>query len=311
MTQDNQIAEPLRQMVELTLSAGRPRQSSQTGFIHYYYQKIEEEAHTIPILENMVFILALFRTRMSDNIQEAKSLLDKLLYFQNSIENDENGNFPVYLHEYPHCKDRMMGIRLLIPLYWIWQGFHHILGEPLKNRTKESILRLLDYSLKMVKERNAPYPYLLQIGGLARAFGQLFTVPNYVDQGQTIIDVQEREPNRSFWLSPEGLSEVITAVQISDPSFRSEHGQKLWEYLSNTWDSVSCAYIGPGWREYQSGTEPTPCLYDLFMGIVSGSYSYRAFVDHPYQLKAALLQPIPIKLPVPCQSLNGIVDDHQ
>ncbi len=87
---------------EWALAAGRSLQSQQTGFVHYY-QVPSSSYQTIPLLENTYFILALFRSCLVEHIQEAKTLLKRLLEFQNLKENQSRGNFPVYLHEYPEC----------------------------------------------------------------------------------------------------------------------------------------------------------------------------------------------------------------
>ncbi len=115
-------------MPELALKAGRKRQSKQTGFVH-----IEDR---IPLLENFCFALALFRSRLSDHVLEGKALLERLLYFQ------AGENFPVYLHEYPHCRDFSSAQRILPALHWILTDFHPVLGEALRDRLKSAIQRI-------------------------------------------------------------------------------------------------------------------------------------------------------------------------
>ena len=96
-----------RRMVELALHSGRKRQSKQTGFVHYCYESSTSDPHdTIPLVENFCFALALFRSRLVESVQEGKRLLEKLLAFE------IGGNFPLYLHEYPHCKDIYLSIHL-------------------------------------------------------------------------------------------------------------------------------------------------------------------------------------------------------
>ena len=103
--------EATRHLIDQAVTVGRTYQSPQTGFIHYHKSCPNSTVHhTIPIYENALFILALFRTRLMDNIKEGQSLLAKLLHFQN-----KEGNFPVYLHEFPLCRDFSTGIQLLAP----------------------------------------------------------------------------------------------------------------------------------------------------------------------------------------------------
>ena len=115
-------------MPELALKAGRKRQSKQTGFVHF--------EDRIPLLENFCFALALFRSRLSENVLEAKALLERLLHFQ--VE----GNFPIYLHEYPRCHDTFRGERILPALHWILTDFQAVLEGELKNRLKTAIQQI-------------------------------------------------------------------------------------------------------------------------------------------------------------------------
>jgi hypothetical protein len=127
----------MRKPVELALAAGRKRQSAQTGWVHHFYASpYELRADTIPSVDNACFILALFSSRTSENILEGKALLEKLLAFEVA------GNFPIYLHEYPACKNPYLPWQIRPPLYWIHHYFHNLLGEELKGKLKECLERL-------------------------------------------------------------------------------------------------------------------------------------------------------------------------
>jgi len=121
----------IRQLVNLAVNSGRSLQSSQTGFVHHCYRQLDYMSHdTIPLYENFLFALALMRERTAESFAEAKTLIDKLLYFQES----EAGNFPVYIHEYPLCKDRNLAAQLLPVFYWILRTFPSALGQSLRDR---------------------------------------------------------------------------------------------------------------------------------------------------------------------------------
>lgn len=122
-------------IVDLALAAGKKRQSTQTGFIHYCYEGLDRH-DTIPLFENFCFALALFRTRLSENVLEGKAILEKLLAFQ------VGSNFPVYLHEYPLCRDRKVGKRIYPVIHWIIHDFAAVLGD-LKPRL-ETLLEILE-----------------------------------------------------------------------------------------------------------------------------------------------------------------------
>ncbi len=117
-------SETIRRFIEWAMAAGRSFQSSQTGFIHYYYELPQCSNHqTIPIYENTLFALALLRSRQIENIKEAQNLLKRLLVFQHNHFDPSCGNLPVYLHEFPFCRDFSMGIQLLAPLLFYFGRF--------------------------------------------------------------------------------------------------------------------------------------------------------------------------------------------
>ncbi|QVL54925.1 MAG: hypothetical protein KFB95_06285 [Simkaniaceae bacterium] len=111
-----------RQLVDLAISAARKLESAQTGLIHYPTQD------TIPFYQNFCFCLALFRSLVGDNVQEAKERLNHLLFFM-----DENGLFPTYMHEYPKTCPYA---RSSFPLKLIEKHFGHILGSEIRTKLK-------------------------------------------------------------------------------------------------------------------------------------------------------------------------------
>lgn len=83
----------------LALAAHRKRQSSRTGFVHV------DDA--IPTLENFHFALALCLQKTREGVLEARELLTRLLAYRSP-----EGNFPVYLHDFPHTYDACHALRL-------------------------------------------------------------------------------------------------------------------------------------------------------------------------------------------------------
>lgn len=119
--------------VELNLKAARQRQSSQTGFVHHCYDSEAEQHETIPLFENFCFALALLRSKKSENMLEGLSLLHKLLAFE------KEGHFPVYLHEFPQCRDPMLIVRLSPLFTFIIAEFRSILDRALSHRLHQLI----------------------------------------------------------------------------------------------------------------------------------------------------------------------------
>lgn len=114
--------------VDLAIKAGRVRQSPQTGFVHHSYENPQRGSETIPVFENFCFALALFRTKVSENVLEGKALLEKLFAFQTAT------GFPVYLHEYPAAKSERLQNKLSMVAQFLLRDFSLVLGENLRTK---------------------------------------------------------------------------------------------------------------------------------------------------------------------------------
>ena len=128
-------------VVELALKAGRKRQSEITRFVHHCTEASEKSAEAIPTYENFCFALALLRSRTAENVLEAKALLERLLAFQ------VNGEFPVYLHEYPSCRYAGLGSKLYPILFFILRDFHMVLGDHLREQLQDLQTRYALYEI--------------------------------------------------------------------------------------------------------------------------------------------------------------------
>jgi hypothetical protein len=113
--------------LDLIISAGRRRLSSRTRFIH--------DGEVIPLYENFCFVLALFRQKTIESIVEGKDLLERLLAFQS-----KEGNFPLYMHDFPKCHDFQMGLKVAPILIQLLKG--SMLGS-LKGQIEELLSRIL------------------------------------------------------------------------------------------------------------------------------------------------------------------------
>ncbi len=283
--------EGMRQLLELAICCGRGWQSPQTGYIHYFYsQQDESYHHTIPTYENMLFVLALMRSRISENIIEAKEMLHRLLRFQ-SHEKGMEGNFPVYLHEYPMCKDSLWGAHILPPLYWIYRNFNHVLGPELKEATKSALVALQAYILSRIQGKLPSYPLGMKIGAAAWAVGNLFAQEVFIKQGESLYQELSKQSHQEAWNSPIALSELIIAFQMLSTSLSEGPQKEFYDHLLATWHSNIETYCGAGWKEYQWCKEPQVTFYDFYMGYITNSYSQRCFADHPIQLQGALVHP--------------------
>ncbi len=122
---------------KLWVASAKKRISPQTGFIHYF----SEDPHmshqdTIPTLENFIHAYSLFRMKTVEHVQEGKALLEKLLAFE------VNGNFPVYLHEFPKCRDSRHAFQILPVLAYLLKDFSLALGESWTHKLQELSKRI-------------------------------------------------------------------------------------------------------------------------------------------------------------------------
>ncbi len=243
-----------RKLIDLNLSAARKAQSPQTGYVHLNYES--ENLHdTIPIFENFCFVLSLFRSRIADNIAEGKALLEKLLVFE--VE----GNFPLYLHEYPQCKDRDFSLSVLPVFHFLITDFSPALGDALSNRLEMLIGRILSHNYKMHAQRplSKSSEFRLKSYFEGAAFSWTPTTPE--EWADALISIQ-MAPNVSLGLSLKSALE--------------------------RWHPKLSTYMGP---QHQDRGAPKVTLLDLIMGHYYGVYSERALQERRVHLLAGLVQP--------------------
>jgi hypothetical protein len=203
------LSERIKGLVELALACGKHFQSPQTKFVHYHYHSQEEEVHhTIPLLENFLFVLALFRSKTVEHATEAKELLERLLVFQSRGIEESEGHFPIYLHEYPICKERLLGIQLLAPLYWILKQFGHVLGSSLRQKLEKASLDLLNYCWIAHRQKSSPYALAVRLAAASQAFGNLLSHPLFTKQGEELL-VSLHQASQENWCSTLAISDLL------------------------------------------------------------------------------------------------------
>lgn len=279
-----------KELAEWALVAGRSFQSHQTGYVHLCYGDDEPKAQTIPLYENFLFVLALFRSRLVDNVQEGKKNLKCLLAFQQERSGEDPGNFPVYLHEYPFCQDPAQGIYLLAPMYWILKQFGHILGSDLKAELEKAALLNLEYRLRANKNKSFPYFLQLRLIAAEVAFGSYWKKDDMIRSGNELLRQLEGEQLEG-WQTTKHLADILVALQMIYPKLSQTPWSPLWERMDNTWHSKLGCYVGPCIREWQEKEEPQVNLYDLFCGYFSGQFSKRAKHLSAQHLHGILIQP--------------------
>lgn len=280
----------LKELSEWALAAGRFFQSAQTGFVHLYYGESEQRAQTIPLVENVLFILALFRSRLVEQVQEGKGLLKRLLAFQKQQAGDDYGNFPVYLHEYPFCQDPALGIQLLAPFYWILKQFGHILGVELKQQLEQAAHLVLEHSVRAHQTKVFPYSLAIRLAAVQLAYGLLWNKAEWYQVGKEQLE-QLAQHQLDGWHTTRHLADILVGLQMVYPSLSDSPWSSLWQLMEQTWHAQLACYIGPCVREWQEREEPQVNLYDLFGGFLSGRFSRRASLLSYHHLHGILIQP--------------------
>ncbi len=288
----NELASDLlKTLNEWALAAGRSLQSEQTGYVHYYYgDKGLAHDHTIPLVENSLFILALLRSRLIENIQEAKALLKRLLAFQSPLTSEGLGNFPLYLHDYPLCQDTTIALQLLAPFYWILKHFGHILGADLKQQLEQAAHRALEFSMHMHTNKSFSYAWNVRLAAAQKAYGDLWERSNWIEEGKNQLE-KLSHGQLEEWYTTKQLGDLLIGLQMAYPSLQNSPWHSLWQRLEKTWHQATGCYVGPCIREWQEREEPQPHVYDLYAGYFAKQFAKRITVLRPYHLYAALIQP--------------------
>jgi hypothetical protein len=249
-----QIVDELKKQIkatDLALASGRKRQSPRTGFVHSFAAD-ETAADTIPLYENFCFALALFRHKTGDSVSEGKELVERLLAFQS-----EEGNFPIYLHDYPRCWDPLMPLKIASLLMVLIRHFSSVLGEELRRKIDSSHLLLIKAAEKRRLEK--PYPPLWENRFLACT-------------GQPTVPIDTTSFSAQEW------GEWLLTAQIANEQgpFSIPYHRELEAFVG----------IPP---EQERGE---PCPHPIEWVLADAISSPRLLCDHPSQLLCAPFFPI-------------------
>lgn len=239
-----------KKCVDLCLEACRKRQSPRTGFVHYF-SLYEEFTDTIPLYENFCFALALYRQKTVESAIEGKDLIDRLLAFQT-----EEGNFPVYLHDFPKCKDRMQGLKIAPLLIQLQRRFSSILSPDFKERLALGVQKILRFS---EDKAFGPWQERFQACASGRFDGSFNPI------------------------SPSEWADFLITAQLT----QGEHGLNLPPFHSDLQ-----VLLNPKAPQIQEGFEPKPHLLEWLFAEAEGHFSKRLLRDHPLQMHLGAFFPI-------------------
>lgn len=285
MLEGSSRTESMRQIISYAVQTGRHWTSGQTGYIHYTYHNQEEDHKCIPFYENWLFVLALFRTKIAENILEAKAIIEKMLSFQ-----APDGNYPVYLHEFPVCYDDCQSIRLLPVLYWILKDYQTVLGLELKSKLENALEGLLEFALQLDIRKKLPIPFRILLFAALHAYGSYKNDTDRAEAGERGLAEIASNLDQYEQFSTQKLGQMLIGLQMVYESLARSPFHKFWDYLVLTWCQKSNAYCGPAFCEWQLGSYPKGGIYDIFMRFFSIAEHY-PFDNQHFFLAAALIRP--------------------
>lgn len=289
--QSNTIYDPqIRELNALALSWVERHVSPQTTYLHFnYHHSAGEGYQTIPTLENLLYAYALFKSKTAESIGEAKRILKGMLQFQNNADSITQGNFPVYLHEYPLCKDRQHGVHLLPILYWIMAQFRQVLGSELERELRQRTAALLEYCRKSHREKEMPSSVAIKLAAALYVFGNLNNDCGMKEEGELLLKRLCLESEE--WFSPLYLSDFLIAMQMTDSAKTAHLWDPLRQFLANSYHRQTASYVGPVFYEFQWKNAPQTTPYNFYMAYFSGALPKRLLNPDVPSLYACLIQP--------------------
>lgn len=283
----------MKKNVEMAMKKGMALKSPFSGYLHYTNEPLSPtDPVPIPVRENILYVLALLSTRTGENMILAKEMLGNLLHFQ-CPQGESKGNFPTYLHLFPHCPNRYLAADLLCPLFWIFHDFSTVLGATLREKLKSALQLLLEYCLEEDQRNPARYPLRFLIASSAVAFGSILTCPEWVKRGEALFsEIGAPSPQ---W-DPDNLALILLADLIVRQSVPERGDDSLWLHASHYWHPDLSYFCGIPVAEQQKGSEPLPRLLEAILGAYDEQLCRRLETDPVLALHAIVVRSLPIAL---------------
>ena len=218
----------------------------------------DASGQTISILENALFALALFRSRLSENVLEGKEIIERLISFE------VKGNFPVYLHEFPRLSDPYLGMRLSPVFFWILHDFSHVIGA-----LKEQLATILANIQRQAKSSDLPPWAAFRLNAMEGMIGKQPKCA--VDWGEALISLQ--------------IAKVQGAVI-----------EEMIQKASALWHGALQLYVGPALHRHQDGEFPEFTLFDLHFCQWQRTFPKRGEIKRPVHLRGGLVRPLGFEL---------------
>lgn len=292
---------PIDQLIQYAIASGRFLQSSQTGFVHHHERPLDDTTReTIPLYENLLFALALLRSYKAEFHHEGAQLLTKVLAFQITHAEHE-GCFPIYVHEYPHCRDLVAQIRLFPVFFFLLHALPVPLHGTLRSHVEHAAAKLM-HALQAIDPLELPIGLGMQWAAAFFLLGKECKVHEWSVKGAAALkawQTRAEDPDSPFFFQPKQIAELLVSLQMLYPNIQMSPWHFFWTRISDYWHMELATYVGPHICAQQAQEEPEVTLYDLYMGYFSHSYSRRATARQPLHLQGALVQGSPEQLETP------------
>ena len=275
----------LKKMIKLGVEVGDCYYRKTTGFLHFDSQRVlEKNPLPIPIAENMLYALCHIRTHTKEGFEKGKKIVEKLLHFQS-----ENGNFPVYLHDYPHCQKLFYSLRVLQPLYWIIKDYSNVLSEDLTRSALNSFEKALTYCLAKEKEIKPSYNQRVLLYSISLGAKRHLSL-NIKEDVEKDLEALSQKCDQVSWLIPKDIAQLLAAIDIGYDCLLQSPWLMFLGHLKNTYSLNMHSYIGPALREYQLNEKIEFTPYNLYMDLLNPN---EAPIRDPslYHLYSALIKP--------------------
>lgn len=241
--------------------------SLDTQLIQMSYEKRPfERAESAPFYHNFLYALILLKTKQRPQIEEGLDLLKRLFHFQID-ENENKGNFPRYLHQYPFCDRKFEIVDILLPLYWIYKDFHQIFSKELKAKLSEILEKGVACLVEVTKNQTFSYLLSVQVFCLLKAYGKLLNRHNWQEIGDQGFEKVFSQGVNKAWGSTRHLSKMILYLSLIEDSNDLLYLQPFWNFLFQSWHQSLRSYCGAGLNDhfYQEKSEQT--IYHYFMSM--------------------------------------------
>lgn len=260
MVEEKASEDLARKYIDQALRFMRVHQSKQTKFI---YKEAPYQAASF--YENLLFALLLLRKKQHEEMLEGKSLLHRLLKFQNTEKTSaEYGLFPSELTDCPFCNDRALPARVAYILEIIVRDFKAILGSE------------LIASIALTQELLRPHVKNTSFPKIEAFYGELLSQQ----------DISLCPPDEMF-ADPACFGKMVAALDyFPHLSWKNV----LLERACLFWDKDAAMYRGPGCAVFHVGKEQACTLFDSWMSLHTGIAITRSWTRESF-LELALVRP--------------------